>query len=73
MLLHLRERSDLEDLGVDSESPNGVVTILTDALNWRRVNAFMRGPHEKEHFMDPKVYAARLPLSTPVLIWLPGR
>ena len=35
ILLYLRELNDLEDLGIDREDGTGVVTILSDALNWR--------------------------------------
>lgn len=35
ILLYLRELSDIEDLGLDHEDGTGVVTILSDALNWK--------------------------------------
>ncbi|TCD68735.1 hypothetical protein EIP91_009881 [Steccherinum ochraceum] len=33
--LYIREQSDIEDLGVDDPSGNGVVSILSDSLNFR--------------------------------------
>ncbi|KAI0694223.1 hypothetical protein BC835DRAFT_1415475 [Cytidiella melzeri] len=35
ILLYLRELADVEDLDLDREDGRGIVTILSDALNWR--------------------------------------
>lgn len=33
--LYLREQSDIEDLGIDDPSGSGVISILSDSLNFR--------------------------------------
>ncbi len=42
--------SDIEDLGIDGK---GVITILSDALNWRETDPYRDvGPSKEEPFVD---------------------
>lgn len=38
--LYLRELSDLQDLGLDDVSGNGVQTIMSEALHWKQTGAY---------------------------------
>ena len=49
-LLYLVERQEFEEHGLDK--PNGVVMILSDALNWRFARPYGRGQNDDEPFMD---------------------
>ncbi|KAI0710377.1 hypothetical protein C8T65DRAFT_648151 [Cerioporus squamosus] len=49
-LMYLLERQELEDYGL--ADPNGVVMILSDALNWRFARSYGRNQTEDEPFMN---------------------
>ncbi|KAH9852566.1 hypothetical protein C2E23DRAFT_826150 [Lenzites betulinus] len=51
-LIYLTERHELEDLGLGSEESNGVVLILSDALNWRPPRLYGPTQPQDEPFMD---------------------
>ncbi|KAI0330270.1 hypothetical protein GY45DRAFT_1354004 [Cubamyces sp. BRFM 1775] len=52
-LMYLVERQELEDLGLADPTGNGVVMILSDALNWRTPRPYYsRNPTNDEPFMD---------------------
>lgn len=38
--LYLRELSDLQDLGLDDPSGNGVIMIMSEALHWKQSGAY---------------------------------
>ena len=62
--LYLRELSEIEDLGLDEPSGNGIVSILSDALNCRGSQAVRYGKRAKqdaEPWMDIERYIFRLP------------
>lgn len=40
ILCYLREFNEIEDLGFDKEDGAGVVTILSDAINWRESQSY---------------------------------
>ena len=55
--LYLREQADLEDLGL-ADSPvttNGVVTVMSDVINYRGRPSPFPGP--KDGWQDPLQYA----------------
>ncbi|KAH9940691.1 hypothetical protein B0H21DRAFT_572283 [Amylocystis lapponica] len=53
LLVYLREQSELEDLGLGSAEQNGVVTILSDVLNWRNARPYpAQILPDAEPFMD---------------------
>ncbi|KAF9006200.1 hypothetical protein BDQ17DRAFT_1352945 [Cyathus striatus] len=41
--LYLREMSDVMDLGIDDRSRRGVIPIMTEALHWRKPEAYNTG------------------------------
>ncbi len=43
ILRYLREMEDIEDLGLDEPGGMGVITILSDTLNWRRYTPYPDG------------------------------
>ncbi|KAI0777745.1 hypothetical protein BD413DRAFT_640429 [Trametes elegans] len=49
-LMYLTERQELEDVGLSD--PNGVVMILSDALNWRPPRPYGRNQPEDERWMN---------------------
>ncbi|KAI0826548.1 hypothetical protein BC628DRAFT_239357 [Trametes gibbosa] len=51
-LIYLKERQELEDIGVDACAPNGVVLVLSDALNWRPPRLYGPVQPQDEPFMD---------------------
>ena len=53
-LMYLVERQELEDHGL--ADPNGVVMILSDALNWRFPRPYGRNQTIDEPFMDHNTY-----------------
>lgn len=55
MLLYLREMSDVEDLGLGNENGAGVITILSDALNWKGPVSYGARSSE-EPWMDVERY-----------------
>jgi hypothetical protein len=38
--LYLRELSDIQDLGLDDPSGNGVIIIMSEALHWKQTGAY---------------------------------
>jgi ribonuclease Z len=38
--LYIREYSDLQDVGLEDVSGNGVVTVMCEALHWKRPIAY---------------------------------
>ena len=66
--MYLVERQELEDLGLADPTGNGVVTILSDALNWRPPRPYGRNSMHDEPFMDFEtcVYSP-----SPMFWWLP--
>ncbi|KAI0674372.1 hypothetical protein C8Q78DRAFT_967526 [Trametes maxima] len=55
-LMYLTERQEIEDYGLGE--PNGVVMILSDALNWRPPQPYGRFQPQDEPFMHPETYNA---------------
>ncbi len=53
-LMYILERQELEDHGLSN--PNGVVMILSDALNWRFPRPYGRNQVEDEPFMNQDRY-----------------
>ncbi|KAI0635238.1 beta-lactamase-like protein [Trametes polyzona] len=49
-LMYLTERNELEDLGLGG--PNGVILVLSDALNWRPPQRYARIQPDDEPFMN---------------------
>lgn len=39
--LYLRELSNIQDLGIDDPSGNGVIPIMTEAVHWKQVGSYM--------------------------------
>ena len=54
-LMYMVERQELEDLGLGD--PNGVIMVLSDALNWRFARPYSRNQIEDEPFMNADRYA----------------
>ncbi|KAF8887345.1 hypothetical protein BD779DRAFT_1527626 [Infundibulicybe gibba] len=38
--LYLRELSDIQDLGLNDPSDNGIITVMSEALHWRETGAY---------------------------------
>ena len=55
-LVYLLERQELEDHGLGD--PNGVIMVLSDALNWRFARPYGKNQIEDEPFMNAERYAA---------------
>lgn len=51
-LVYLREQSEVEDLGVDQADGNGIITILSDMLNWKPVRPFWKMHKNSEPYVD---------------------
>ena len=54
-LMYLLERQELEDQGL--ADPNGVIMVLSDALNWRFARPYGKNQAEDEPFMNADRYA----------------
>ena len=54
ILLYLREYNEIEDLGLNKQG--GVVTILSDALNWRGLPGYRQLNGNYESWMDAGSY-----------------
>ena len=54
-LMYLLERQELEDQGL--ADPNGVIMVLSDALNWRFARPYGKNQVEDEPFMNADRYA----------------
>ena len=54
-LVYLLERQELEDHGLGD--PNGVIMVLSDALNWRFARPYGKNQTEDEPFMNAERYA----------------
>lgn len=59
--LYLREKSDIQNLGIDDPSGNGVVTILSEAIHWTRPREYMTNSMWRiggdEPWLDIRQYA----------------
>ena len=60
-LMYLWERQELEDQGLADF--NGIVMVLSDALNWRFARPYGRKQVEDEAFMNSERYADEPALS----------
>lgn len=56
-LLYMQEVNELENLGLDNSEGNGVISVLSDALNWRTPRAYPGGVQvEKQDWLDHDRY-----------------
>lgn len=62
-LMYMLERQEIEDHGLSDH--NGVVMILSDALNWRPARPYGKAQSEDEPFMNVERYAEAPVLSVP--------
>ena len=56
-LMYMLERQELENHGL--EDPNGVVMVLSDALNWRFSRPYGRNQDADELFMNADRYTGK--------------